>query len=44
MQKEKEGVLEFSNIFHEKPDLLGIKANRETKKSTAMKAGKRTRE
>ena len=30
MQKESEGVPE--NIFHEKPDLLGIKANRETKK------------
>ena len=44
MQKENEGVLEFSNIFHKKTWSLRIKADRETKKSTAMKAGKRTRE
>ena len=44
MQKENEGVPEFSNIFHEKTKSLGIKADHETKKSTAMKAGKRTRE
>ena len=44
MQKESEGVHEFSNIFHEKTWSLGIKADHETKKSTAMKVGKRTRE
>ena len=33
MQKENEGVLEFSNIFHEKTWSLGIKADRETKKN-----------
>ena len=40
MQKENEGVPEFSNIFHEKTWSLGIKVDRETKKSTAMKAVK----
>ena len=40
MQKENEGVPEFSNILHEKTRSLGIKADHETKKSIAMKAGK----
>ena len=44
MQKENEGVPEFSNIFHEKTWSLRIKADRETKKLATMKAGKRTRE
>ena len=44
MQKESEGVPEFSNIFHEKTWSLRIKADRETKKPIAMKASKITHE
>ena len=44
MQKKNKGVPEFSNIFHEKPNLLELRQIAKQKKSIAMKAGKRTHE